>query len=335
MKRSIVLLGLMMLALGALFFTARAADEIERADPALDAVLPQEAQLEVVAAGFEWSEGPLWVPGLGSLLFSDIPKNTIYKWNEAEGIRVYLRPSGFTGPEPQGDELGTNGLLLDPKGRLTVCDHGNRCISRLNEQNFTKTVLADRYDGKRLNSPNDAVFHADGSLYFTDPPYGLRGLKSSPDKELEFSGVYRLSPGGELKLLTRELDFPNGIAFSPDYGTLYVANSDPKRPIWMAYPVESGGGIGPGRIFYDASGWAANGLRGAPDGMTVDRDGRIFATGPGGVNIFSADGLFLGRIRTGRATSNCTFGGETGSDLYITADMNLCRIKTLTAGIGF
>jgi len=226
---------------------------IERLQPDLDVLVPPDAKIEIVAEGFDWSEGPVWRKSGGYLLFTDIPKNTIYRWKEGEGVTVFLRPAGYTGPEPPGVELGSNGLAFDAEDRLVMADHGNRQIARLNERNYTKTTLADRYQGKRLNSPNDLVFRSNGDLYFTDPPYGLRGLNQDPNKELDFNGVYRLTPSGELTLLTRELTFPNGIAFSPDERTLYVANSDPNRAIWMAFDVLEDGTIGNGRVLFDAT----------------------------------------------------------------------------------
>jgi gluconolactonase len=294
-------------------------------------LIPPNAALEKVAEGFEWTEGPVWIPAENCLLFTDIPKNTIYKWKDGEGVSVYLRPSGYVGDDPPGLELGANGLLLNPDGHLLMCDHGNRCLSQLNEQNFTKKILVDKYQGKRLNSPNDAVFKSNGDLYFTDPPYGLRGLNQDPKKELDFNGVYRFSKNGRLTLLTRAMTFPNGIAFSPDEKTLYVANSDPEKAIWMAFEVLHDGAISNGKIFFEATPWVKQGKKGLPDGMAVDRAGNLFATGPGGVLIFSPDGTHLGTIETGEATSNCAFGDD-GSVLYITADMYLCRIGLSTKG---
>src|SRR5690554_4131190 len=231
MKRLPILIAfLFVLSLLVLPVTAqRTVGSFERVDPRFDELVPADAKLEVLAEGFEWTEGPVWSKFEGYLLFSDIPRNTIYRWDEENGLRVYIRPAGYSGAEPPGFELGTNGLLFDAEGRLVACDHGNRQIVRFDTTNFTRTTLADRYEGKRLNSPNDAVFRSNGDLYFTDPPYGLRGLNDSPLKELPYNGVYRLSADGELTLLTDELSFPNGIAFSPDEKTLYVANSDPNR----------------------------------------------------------------------------------------------------------
>jgi gluconolactonase len=307
---------------------------IHRHDPALDALIAPETQVEQLAEGFEWSEGPLWNRTGGYLLFSDIPKNTIYRWTEADGLRVFLRPAGYMWGDPPGRELGTNGLTYDAEGRLVMCDHGNRAITRLDEEIFTKEVLADAYEGQRFNSPNDLVYRSNGDLYFTDPPYGLRSLNDDPAKELPFNGVYRLTPDGSLTLLTTALTFPNGLAFSPDERILYVANSDPDRPIWMAFDVQPDGTLANERIFFDATALVGQGLRGLPDGMKVDQQGNLFATGPGGVLILSPEGKHLGTIETGQATANCAFGDD-GSVLYITADMLLARVKLRTRGAGF
>jgi gluconolactonase len=312
----------------------QAIGEIERIDAALDAIIPRDARIEKLSDGHDWLEGPVWRRSGGYLLFSDIPKNTIYRWKEGEGLGVFLRPAGHSGSTPPGRELGTNGLTFDSSDRLVMADHGNRQISRLNETNFTRVALADRYSGKRLNSPNDLVHHSNGDLYFTDPPYGLDGANRSPAKELPFSGVYRLRPNGELSLLTEEHTYPNGIAFSPDERTLYVAVSDPQRAIWMAYDVAADGTTTNGRIFFDATPLARQGKKGLPDGMKVDQRGNLFATGPGGVLVFSPQGKHLGTIATGQATANCAFGDD-GSTLYITADMMLLRVRLTTKGAGF
>jgi gluconolactonase len=311
--------------------------QIERVDPRFDALIPKDAVLERLAEGFEWSEGPVWVPDGGYVLFSDIPNNCVMKFKDGEGISVFLKPSGYTGffsKKPRGGESGSNGLVLDSVGRLVLCQHGDRRMARL-EKDGSFTTLADRSRGKRFNSPNDAVFKSNGDLYFTDPPYGLATEEERKSLgELGFCGVYRLGTDAVLTLLTDKMTRPNGIAFSPDEKTLYVAQSDPARPVWMAFDVKPDGTLGPGRVFFDAGIWKAEGLKGLPDGMTIDRRGNLFATGPGGVNVFAPDGTFLGRLNTGEATANCTFGGD-GSTLYITADMYLLRIKTRTKGIGF
>jgi gluconolactonase len=305
---------------------------IERIDPRFDQLVPKDAEIEVLADGFNWSEGPVWVPKGQYLLFSDVPENTVFQWKEGQGVRVFLKPSGYTGSTPRGGEPGSNGLILDSSGRLVLCQHGDRRVARRDDDHFT--TLADHYQGKRFNSPNDAVYKSNGDLYFTDPPYGLLKLNDDPAKELDFNGVYRLSTHGDVTLLTKELTFPNGIAFAPDEKTLYVANSDPDKAVWMAFEVKEDGTLGKGRVFFDATRWAIEGQKGLPDGMKVDRDGNLFATGPGGVHVFAPDGTHLGRFDTGVATANCGWGDD-GSTLYITADMYLCRVKLTTKGQGF
>lgn len=309
--------------------------QIERLDPRFDQLIAPDAVLEKLAEGFEWSEGPVWVRDGGFLLFSDIPNNCVMKWSEQHGLSVYLKPSGYTGSQPRGGEPGSNGLLIDSQGRLVLCQHGDRRVARV-EQDGRWTTLADSYQGKRLNSPNDAVFRSNGDLYFTDPPYGLQGPEREKLGELGFCGVYRLATDGTLTLLTDKMTRPNGIAFSPDEKTLYVAQSDPNCAVWMAFDVTDEGLLANGRVLFDATELVrSKKYKGLPDGMAVDAAGNLFATGPGGVNVFSPDGELLGRINPGEATANCCFGGEDGSVLYLTADMYLCRIQTRTKGLGF
>jgi gluconolactonase len=305
---------------------------IERLDPRFDALVPPSARLEKLAEGFEWSEGPVWVREGNSLLFSDIPRNSVMRWRESEGVRLFLKPSGFTGGEFSGAEPGSNGLLIDEKGRLVLCQHGDRRIVRV-EKDGTWTTLASHYQGKRFNSPNDAVYHSNGDLYFTDPPYGLPKQMDDPARELDFCGVYRLAGDGTVTLLTREMTRPNGIALAPDEKTLYVAQSDPQRAIWMAFDVKQDGTLEKGRVFFDATPWVAS-RKGLPDGLKVDVGGNLFATGPGGVHVFSPDGSHLGTIDTGERTANCAFG-EDGKTLFITADMYLGRVRVATQGLGF
>jgi gluconolactonase len=306
--------------------------KIERKDPRFDKLIAKDAKLEKLAEGFEWSEGPVWVRDGGFLLFSDIPRNSVMKWKEGQGISLYLKPSGYTGVVQYGKEPGSNGLTLDAEGRLISCEHGDRRVSRMETKGGKKT-LVDSYQGKRLNSPNDLVYKSNGDLYFTDPPYGLPENVDDPRKELDFQGVYRLSKDGVVTLLTKEMTRPNGIGFSPDEKTIYVANSDPKKAVWMAYDVKEDGTLGQGRVFFDATSWVDK-KEGLPDGLKVDQQGNLFATGPGGVHVYAADGTHLGSIDTGEATANCAFGDD-GSVLYITADMYLCRIRTAAKGIGF
>ncbi|MBN1441221.1 MAG: SMP-30/gluconolactonase/LRE family protein [Planctomycetes bacterium] len=306
---------------------------VERIDPSIGELIPPDARIEVLASGFEWTEGPVWIPARQEVLFSDIPRNSIFAWSEARGARLFLRPSGFSGGLEREGEPGSNGLLLDAGGHLVICEHGDRQVTRLEKDGVTRTVLAGHFGGKRLNSPNDAVFRSDGSLYFTDPPYGLPKGFQDPAREIDFCGVYRVSPAGEISLLTADMTRPNGIGFSPDEKTLYIANSDPRRAVWMAFPVADDGALGEGRVFFDATRWVGE-LKGLPDGLAIDEKGNLFATGPGGVLVLAPDGTHLGTIATGEATSNCTFGDD-GRTLYITADMHLCRIRTNTKGLGF
>ncbi len=307
---------------------------IERFDPRLDELIPSDAKIEVLGSGFEWAEGPVWVKNKegGSLLFSDVIRNQVMQWKEGDGVSVFLKPSGYTGFVDYGKEPGSNGLLVDSKGQLVSCEHGDRRVSVLTNGGGKRT-LVDNYEGKRLNSPNDGAFKSNGDLYFTDPPYGLPQGADDPRRELDFCGVYRLSKEGKLTLLTKEMTRPNGIAFSPDEKTLYVAQSDPKAAIWKAFPVLEDGTLGEGHVFADVTKMVGK-FPGLPDGMKVDKHGNLFATGPGGVHIFAPDGMALGRIDTGEATANCGWGSD-GSVLYICADMYICRVKTSTKGAGW
>lgn len=308
--------------------------EVVRNDPRLDTLVPKDARIEVIAAGFDWTEGPLWVPDAqgGKLLFSDIPRNSIYEWRLGKGVQLFMKPSGFTGVGDYGAEPGSNGLLLDANGRLVCCEHGDRRVSVLTE-NGGKRTLADNYQGKRFNSPNDGALKSNGDIYFTDPPYGLPDRENDKRRELDWFGVYRVTPAGEVTLLTKEMTRPNGIAFSPDEKTLYVAQSDSAAAIWKAFPVKDDGTLGPGKLFYDATA-NMDKLPGAPDGLEVDREGNLFATGPGGVYVLTPQGELLGRLSTGERTANVAWGDD-GSTLYMAADMYICRIKTSTKGKGW
>ncbi|GAB3560237.1 hypothetical protein GCM10027577_54160 [Spirosoma fluminis] len=270
-------------------------------------------------------------------MFSDVPQNTIYKWTEKEGVTPFLKPSGYTGLGAYGGEPGSNGLTLDQQGRLIACEHGDRRVSAMPlDGSGGKRTLADRYNGKRFNSPNDVVAHSDGSFFFTDPPYGMQKGENDTNREVEAYGVYRIAPEregrpGQVSLAVSDLTRPNGVALSPDERTLYVAQSDPKRPVVMAYPLQTDGSLGTGRVVFGSDGLKKQGLEGGFDGMKVDRSGNLWVTGPGGVLVLSAAGEFLGHIKTGVATANCAWGDD-GSTLYITADMYLCRIKTNAKG---
>ncbi len=308
--------------------------KVVRLENSINELLPPDARIELLATGFEWSEGPLWVQDAdgGYLLFSDIPRNSVMKWKEGAGISLFMKPSGYTGVADYGREPGSNGLALDLQGRIIFCEHGDRRISRLEKEGGKKT-LVDSYRGKRLNSPNDAAVKSNGDIYFTDPPYGLPKGHRDPRRELDFCGVFRLSTSGKLTLLTKEMTRPNGIAFSPDEKVLYVAQSDSTNPIIKAFPVKSDGTLGSGKVLYDFRTLMRK-YPGGPDGLKVDKGGNLFATGPGGVYVITPEGKLLGRIHTGKRTANCAWGND-GSVLYITADDYLCRIKTKTKGANF
>jgi len=303
---------------------------LESLDPRFDQLIGPDTKIEKIADDLLWSEGPLWDASRKTLYFSDIPRNRVMQWHAEKGVSVFLERSGYTGAEPfTGKEPGSNGLTFDLQGRLVLCQHGDRRVSH-READGTMVPLAQAYEGKRLNSPNDLVFDALGALYFTDPPYGLPGTFQDPHKELEFQGVYRVADG-RITLLTKELEAPNGLAFSPDYKTLYVANSQSHRPIWMAYPVNADGGLGKGRVFADSSKFYQQG-DGVPDGLKLDVKGNLFATGPGGVFVYAPDGTLLGRILTGVPTANVAWG-EDGSTLFITANHRVLRLRTRTQGM--
>lgn len=306
---------------------APSAGSIERIDPALDKLIAPGAVIERLAAGFGWAEGPLWYDD--SLLFSDIPANTVFRWKPGGRATPYIRPSGYTGALKRGGEAGSNGLARDRQGNLVLCQHGDRCLARL-EKDGNFTVFAAYYKMRRFNSPNDLVFKRNGDVYFTDPPYGLEKGNADLKKELPFNGVFRVKPSGEATLLVNDLTFPNGLAFSPDEKTLYIAVSDPVAPRIMAYEVQPDGLLGRSRVFFDAAPLAKT-RAGLPDGLKVDRAGNVFATGPGGVLVISPAGRHLGTILTGDATANCAWGGN-GSVLYITANHDLLRIQTITRG---
>src|SRR5688572_514955 len=297
---------------------------IERLSPRLDALIKADASVEVLAGGFEWAEGPLWLADQQILLFSDVPENRIYSWREGQKTnQIYLEPSGNTSEEKRE---GANGLLLDAQGNLVLCQHGDRRMARmdapLTEPKPNFVTLADKYQGKRFNSPNDAVYDSAGNLYFTDPPYGLPHIS---EQEVDAYSVYRLSVTGELSVITDKLYRPNGIGFSPDEKTLYVANSDPKNAVWMAYSLNPDGTVASERVFYDSTPMVTAENPGVPDGLKVDKAGNLYGSGPGGVWIFSPEGEKLGHIRTAQATANVGFN-EDQSVLYLTSHMYLLRV---------
>lgn len=324
---------------------SQAPGDIQKLNPGMNDIVPTDAKIERVATdpGFKWTEGPVWIHA-GYLLFAEIPSNSIRKWTPGGGLSVFMQPSGykeskaFGGPEP-----GSNGMTLDGRGRLTVAGHAQRDVWRLESLNphGQITVLADTYQGKRLNSPNDLVYRRDGSLYFTDPPYGLPTQSDhDPAKELQVNGVYRLpsassqAPGApparaKLQLLIKDLTRPNGIVFSPDEKYLYVNNSEPKK-LWMRYSVNADGSLTDGKLLYDAT---SDEAPGAPDGMRVDQKGNLYSAGPGGVWIFSAEGVHLGTIRLPEKVGNLAWGDQDGKTLYITASSSIYRIKLMVPGI--
>lgn len=305
---------------------------ITRLDPALDAILDAKTPIEVVADGIQWAEGPIWVRDGGYLLFSDPPANLAYRWKAGEGKRVFLNPSGLIGPIPATiREAGSNGMTLDREGRLLIADSGTRAIVRVDLKSRARTILADRFQGKRLNSCNDLVVAADGAIYFTDPPYGLTEGDSSPLKEQTVNGVYRLATDGAVTLVDGTLTRPNGIALSPDGGTLYVAVSDPEAPYLYAYTRDAAGGFGARKVLVDMRADVAKGLPGLPDGMKVAASGHLFASGPGGIHVLAPDGHRLGLISTGKAAANCAFG-EDGRTLFITSSDKVCRVRMKISG---
>jgi len=295
---------------------------VERLDPALDALVPPGDRAERVASGFSFTEGPVWSPD-GYLLFSDPDDNTIYRYSDAEGVAVFKVKSGYSGPDIGAyHQPGSNGLALDAEGRLTICEHGNRRVTRM-ERNCTSTVLADSYQGKKLNSPNDLVYRSDGTLYFTDPPFGLPKVFDDPGKELPFSGIYRVKDG-KVDLMSKELTGPNGIAFSPDEKHAYVTNWDPDKKVVLRFDVNAAGDFSNPTVFIDMGG--APGEE-ALDGLEVDKDGNLYVSGPGGVWIISAEGKHLGTLQLPELPANFAWGGTDGRTLYMTARTGLYRMQ--------
>ena len=310
---------------------------IDRFEQALNQLIEKDSKIEVLCGGFEWSEGPVWINEPknkygGYILFSDIPNNVVMKWQEGTGASVYMNPAGYTGVADYGREPGSNGLALDSQGRLVLCEHGDRRISVVTKGGG-KITLADRWQGKRLNSPNDLAIRKNGDIYFTDPIYGLPQRANDPMREIDFCGVYRLEGDGTVTVQYKDMSRPNGIGFSPDHNILYVANSDGRDPVWRAFPVKKDGNLGKPKVFFDSS-KDDRVPRSGGDGLKVDYKGNVFATGAGGVLILSPEGDLLGRLVTGESIANVAWGND-GSVLYLTSDMYLCRIKTKTKGAGF
>jgi gluconolactonase len=299
-----------------------------------DGLLEPGAKVEKVAGGFQFTEGPVWDSDGGFLLFSDIPANAIMKWSPKDGVSVY-RKQIFKGVYPTGMQVGTNGLAIDKEGRVVAAEHGDRRVARF-ARDGPATTLADKYEGKQLNSPNDLVIRKNGDIYFTDPPFGLlrpgqatpQDIAKNPDRDLDFNGVYRITAAGKLEVLSKALALPNGLAFSPDEKKLYVADSAGKT--WSVFDVKPDGTLGMDRIFFNATGESG---RGVPDGMKVDTAGNIWATGPGGILVISPDGKLLGTIAFPEDPANCAWGDADSKTLYVTARTGLYRIRTKIAGV--
>jgi gluconolactonase len=303
---------------------AEGVGSIVRIDPALDAIIPPDAHIEKIAGGFGFTEGPLWRPD-GTLWFSDVTGNVVRQWSPDGKVIEILRPGGYDKTDaPPGSFIGPNGMAADKDGAVLLCQHGNHRIVRIGRDHQV-TTLVDRYENKRLNSPNDLVYRSDGSLYFTDPPYGLIKQDEDPAKELKVNGVFRLA-AGKLQLLVSDLTRPNGIAFSPDEKVLYVSNSDEKHKVWMRYDVKADGALANGRVFFDVT--PETGL---PDGMKVDSRGNVFAAGPAGIWVFTPEGKHIGTIKPGENPANCGWGDD-GKSLYITAETSVYRIKLAVSG---
>lgn len=298
-------------------------------DPSFTKLLDPAATIEVLASGFQWSEGPVWDAANNRVLFADIPNNTVHSWSEVKGLEDYLKPSGFTGRLTAAKKQGANGLAFDLQGRLLSCEHGDRRISVLGESGGKRT-LVDNYDGKQLHSPNDLVVHSSGAIFFTDPPYGLPDQGAGPEREIPENGVYRRDPDGNVVQVIADLIRPNGVALSPDEKTLYIAQSHKPAAHIMSYAIDEKLNLGPATLFFDTA--ELPDLPGLPDGLKPDREGNIWSTGPGGVFVLSPEGKLLGQILTGRRTANLAWGGEDFSTLYLTAHQDLLRVKTLISG---
>ena len=301
---------------------------LKQIDPQFSSIVSKTAKAEILADGFLWSEGPVWMESRKMFLFSDVKKNIIYKWTKEKGKEVYLRPSGYTGAIPRGGELGSNGLGLNIKGQLVICQDGDRVVSIMDaplskpRPKFIK--IAVNYNGKKFDSPNDLAFLSNGDIYFTDPPYGLEKNVDDPLKEAPYQGVYKISANGKITLLTDTLTRPNGIGFFPGGKTILISNSDPLKPYWYAYDLDKNGLFTHGRIFYSANA-AVKTAAGLPDGLKIDKKGHVFASGPGGIWVFSRAGKLLGKILVNDIVSNCSFSGDEKT-LYVTSNHRVLKI---------
>jgi gluconolactonase len=301
---------------------------VEFVSPELSSVIKKTAKVESIAQGFQFTEGPVWVEKSKMLLFSDVPGNTIYKWTAEKGKEIYVKPAGYTGAAARSGFVGSNGLVITPDGKLLICQHGDRRVARMDaglEAPESKFVtVADRLNGKRLNSPNDLVLHPNGDMYLTDPSYGLSGNGKGPDRETPYQGVYKIKKSGEVELLVDSIEQPNGIAFFPGRKTMLISNSDNAKKRWYVYDVTTDGRLANGKVFYDVS--SERGAGGC-DGLKIDKNGNVFATGPGGIWIFSKAGKLMGKIKVnGQVAANCAFSPDEKT-LYITASTQLLRLK--------
>ena len=313
---------------------------IEKKDPALNAIIPADAKLEKVADGFAFTEGPIWIDAHNSaiapdndegfLLFSDLNNNMIYRLTTDGEVQLYKPKSGYTG-EDIGEfrQPGSNGLTTDREGRLTICQHGNRRVVRI-EKNGTTTVLADRFEGRRLNSPNDLVYRSDGTLYFTDPPFGLPKFGDDPRREQPHSGVYSVK-NGRVNLVTADFTGPNGLAFSPDEKFLYVGDWDDQRKVVNRYLVNPDGSLGQGELFHDMT---ATPGEDAIDGLKVDTAGNVYVSGPGGLWVLSPEGRHLGTLHGPEHPHNMAWGGADRRTLYLAAETGIYRIRLSIPGAG-
>jgi len=321
----VALSGLLSLSLTSFKNKQQPIGTFERLDPAVNKLISNNAKIEEIARGYAWTEGPLWIEDKKMLLFSDIPNNRIMKWTKEKGAEVYLTPSGYTGTKARGGETGSNALLLNNKGQLVMCQHGDRRMALMNapvdnpKANFV--TLADNYMGKKFDSPNDAAFRKNGDLYFTDPPYGLEKNVQDPLKEAPYQGIYRLSADGKLSLLTDTITRPNGIAFMPGERSMIISNSDSAKPFWYIYDINANGSFTNGRIFQVAK----SGPGGGGDGLKIDSQGNVFAAGPGGIWIMDKSGKVIGKIKLDRTVSNCSFG-DNEKTLYVSADKTMLKI---------
>jgi gluconolactonase len=303
------------------------AGRIDRWDPAMDAIVPKDWKIEKLAEGFGWAEGPIWVSKGKYLLFTDVPGNKMWKWSEKGGLEKFLDPSGAANPDlGVWREAGANGIAIYDSKSIIYADTGSRVIQKLELKSKKKTAVATSFEGKKFSSPNDVIRTKSGVLFFTDPPYGFKKFDAAPEKEQAFNGVYRRAKDGVVTVIEKELVRPNGVALSPDESTLYVTQSEPTRPIMMAYSLDKAGNVTGKKLFHDFSDLMAPDAPGLPDGLAVAKDGTIFTSGPGGIIVLSKDGKRLGRISDGKPTANCKFGDD-GKTLYLTSQNMLARIR--------